>query len=199
MPEEVALHTERLMLRAWRREDRMAFRELNADPQVMEWFPSILSARESDTLKDRIEHMLDEQGWGLWAVELPGVAPFIGLIGLNRADATLGYPVVEVGWRLAVAHWGRGYATEGARAALAYGFDELELDDIVAMTSIGNVRSRRVMTKLGMVHQTGEDFDHPRVPANSPLVRHVLYRITRAAFAAHQTACDVFDTVPPST
>jgi len=199
MPDEVELRTDRLTLRAWQPEDRMGFRELNADPRVMEFFPSILSAHESDAVADRIEQMLHEQGWGLWAVEVVGVARFIGLIGLNRADATLGYPVVEVGWRLAAAHWGRGYATEGARAALRYGFHELELDDIVAMTSVGNTRSRRVMSKLGMVHQPGEDFDHPRVPAGSPLVRHVLYRVTRAAFAAPQATAAVFDTVPRST
>jgi RimJ/RimL family protein N-acetyltransferase len=199
MPEDVALRTDRLLLRSWRPEDRMAFRELNADPRVMRWFPSTLSARESDAVADHIEEMLAAQGWGLWAVEVVGVAPFIGLIGLNRADETLGYPVVEVGWRLAAAHWGHGYATEGARAAIRYGFEELELEDIVAITSVGSAGSQRVMTKLGMTRQPALDFDHPRLPATSPLVRHMLYRVTRAAFAAHHAALGVFDRVPPST
>jgi 3-dehydroquinate dehydratase/shikimate dehydrogenase len=199
MPEEVALRTERLLLRPWSTEDRRPFAALNADPKVMEWYPSTLTSSESDAVADRIEGMLAEQGWGLWAVEVVGSAPFIGYIGLNRADATLGYPVVEAGWRLAVAHWGHGYATEGARAALRFGFESLGLGAVVAFTSVRNLRSRRVMTKLGMVHQPDADFDHPRLPATSPILRHVLYRITRDEFAARNAASTAFDTVPRTT
>jgi 3-dehydroquinate dehydratase / shikimate dehydrogenase len=184
MSDEPTLRTDRLMLRPWRSEDREAFAALNADPQVMEWFPSTLTLGESDALADRIEQLFRDQLWGLWAVEVPGSAPFIGFIGLNPAGATLGYPCVEVGWRLAAAFWGHGYAPEGARAALQFGFDDLGLDEIIAITSVGNVRSRRVMTKLGMVHHPDEDFDHPRLAMDSPLLRHVLYRMTPAEFAA---------------
>jgi RimJ/RimL family protein N-acetyltransferase len=199
MPETVTLRTDRLLLRPWRAEDRLSFAALNADTEVMRYFPSTLTRAESDAQADHIEQMLDNQGWGLWAVEVLGDAPFIGLIGLNRADTTLGYPVVEVGWRLASPFWGRGYATEGARAALRYGFEEIVLPDIVAFTSTGNAASRRVMTKLGMLHEPAEDFDHPRLTAASPLLRHVLYRITRAQYSARGATPIVFDSMARST
>ena len=137
-----------------------------------------------------IDCHMSEQGWGLWAVEIPGVAEFIGLVGLNPADDTLGYPAVEVGWRLAAEHWGRGYAPEAAIASLAYGFDTLALEEIVALTSVGNAKSRRVMEKIGMTHDPGEDFDHPRVPKESPRCRHVLYRITSSTFERARAAID---------
>jgi 3-dehydroquinate dehydratase / shikimate dehydrogenase len=179
----VELRTERLLLRAWQPSDRPAFAALNADPRVMECFPRMLTQRESDDMAERIENLMDEQGWGLWAVEVPGVADFIGFVGLNYADATLGRHVVEVGWRLAAEHWGRGYAPEAARAALAYGFETLGLEEIVAFTATGNAKSRRVMDKIGMTYNPADDFDNPRVPPDSHLLRHVLYRIDRPAFA----------------
>ncbi|MDB5065328.1 MAG: aroE [Chloroflexi bacterium] len=182
MPGDATLRTERLLLRPWSAGDRAAFAELNADPHVMEWFPSTLSRAESDALAERIEQQMDVHGWGLWAVEVPGIADFIGFVGLSPADGTLGYPSVEVGWRLAPSQWGRGYAPEGALAALRFGFQTLELEEIVSFTSAGNVRSRRVMEKLGMVRRPEEDFDHPRIPLISPLCRHVLYRITHSTF-----------------
>ncbi len=183
-PDAVTLQTERLVLRPWRSEDRPLFAALNGDPRVMEWFPSTLTREESDSFVDRIEQRFDDHGWGLWAVEVPGVAPFIGFVGLNPADSTLGYPSVEIGWRLAAAFWGHGYAPEGALAALRFGFERLQLDEIVSFTSVGNAKSRAVMTKIGMSRRDEDDFDHPRLPATSPLVRHVLYRITAAEFAA---------------
>jgi 3-dehydroquinate dehydratase/shikimate dehydrogenase len=179
----VTLRTERLVLRPWRTDDRPPFAALNADPQVMEWFPSTMLREESNALVDRIEQRFREQGWGLWAVELPGTAPFIGFIGLSPADSILGYPCVEVGWRLAAAFWGHGYATEGARAALLFAFDRLELDEVVSFTSVGNARSRRVMSRIGMTYKAVDEFDHPRLPATSPLSRHVLYRISATEFA----------------
>ena len=179
MTGEIMLRTTRLLLRRWREDDWPAFAELNADPRVMEWFPSTLTHHESDALADRIAQRLNDQDWGLWAVEVPGVADFIGFIGLNPADGILGYPSVEVGWRLAASHWGYGYAPEGALAALDYGFHALALDEIISFTSTGNARSRRVMEKIGMVHQPDDDFDHPHIPPSSPLSRHVLYRLTR--------------------
>jgi 3-dehydroquinate dehydratase/shikimate dehydrogenase len=183
MPDAVTLRTDRLLLRPWRREDRPAFAALNANPEVMEWFPSTLTRDASDAFADVIEERFRNQGWGLWAVEVPGVAPFVGFVGLNAADNTLGYPSVEVGWRLAQPFWGRGYAPEGALAALRFGFERLQLDEIVSFTSVGNANSRRVMSKIGMRHNVEDDFDHPRVAAMSPLLRHVLYRISADAFA----------------
>ena len=176
------LRTERLLLRPRRLGDRGIFAALNADARVMEWFPATLTRDESNALADRIEQRMDQQGWGLWAVEVPAVADFIGFIGLSPADDTLGYPSVEVGWRLAASFWGRGYAPEGALAAVGFGFQQLALDEIVSFTSVGNRRSRRVMEKLGMAHRSEDDFDHPRIPQTSPLCRHVLYRLTKSAF-----------------
>jgi 3-dehydroquinate dehydratase/shikimate dehydrogenase len=184
----VSIATARLLLRPWRASDREPFAAMNADPRVMEWFPRLMSAQESDAMATAIDGRMSEQGWGLWAVEVPGVAEFIGLIGLNPDEDTLGYPVVEVGWRLTAEHWGRGYAPEGARASLAYGFDTLALEEIVAFTSVGNAKSRRVMEKIGMSHDPDEDFDHPRVPRESSRCRHVIYRISRSAFAQAQAA-----------
>ena len=126
----------------------------------------------------RIARHIDEHGWGLWAVEIPGVAPFAGYIGLAapRFDAHF-TPCVEIGWRLAHEHWGHGYASEGARAALAFGFAALKLHEIVSFTVPANLRSRRVMERLGMTHDPADDFDHPGLPVEHPLRRHVLYRI----------------------
>ena len=199
MLEEPVLRTERLLLRPFRDDDRAVFAQLNADPRVMEFFPSTLTAAESDALADRIVALFDEQGWGLWAVEVVGSAPFVGFVGLNKVDAVLGYPSVEIGWRLIQPAWGHGYATEGATAALRFGFEDLALDEIVAMAAVGNARSRRVMTKLGMTYRADEDFDHPRVPAGSPLRRHALYRIGRAVCAQRSGAPGEFDSANRST
>lgn len=173
------LRTERLVLRRWRAEDREPFAALNADPVVMEHFPAPLTRAESDALVDRIEAAFTEHGWGLWAVEVPGVADYIGFVGLSipRFDAPF-MPCVEVGWRLATEHWGRGYAPEGAREALRFAFEDLELDEVLSFTSVGNAKSRRVMEKIGLRHDPADDFDHPNVARESPVHRHVLYRIS---------------------
>jgi RimJ/RimL family protein N-acetyltransferase len=172
------LSTERLLLRPWRADDLEPFASLNADPRVMEFFISVLSRHESDSLADRIERHLDEHGWGLWAVEISGGAPFAGYIGLATPRFEAHFtPCVEIGWRLAHEHWGRGYATEGARAALAFGFETLKLSEIVSFTVPANLRSRRVMERLGMTRDPADDFDHPALPVEHPLRRHVLYRI----------------------
>lgn len=175
----VTLRTERLLLRPWRDNDRAPFAAMNADPMVMEHFPAVSTRDESNAAVDRIVARMQQQGFGLWAVEVPGLAEFIGFIGLNPADAVLGYPAVEIGWRLAAQQWGRGYATEGATASLAYAFDGLSLDEVVSFTTTANERSRRVMEKIGMTRRPEDDFDHPGVPETWPGRRHVLYRITR--------------------
>lgn len=152
---------------------------MNADQRVMEHFPAPLSAAQSDDFVDRLIARWDEGGPSLWAVELPGRADFIGFIGLLAPtfDAIF-TPCVEVGWRLAADHWGRGYAAEGASAALTYGFDTLGLDEVVSFTSVDNTKSRRVMEKLGMEHEPADDFDHPNLEEGHRLRRHVLYRVT---------------------
>ncbi len=170
------LHTNRLILRRWQPADRDAFARLNADPRVMEFYPSVLTRAESDAGADRIERHFEERGFGLWAVELPDVAPFIGFVGLQVPRFAAHFtPCVEIGWRLDPEFWGRGYATEGARAALAFGFEILQLDEIVAMTVPANRRSRAVMERLGMTRDPKDDFDNPLV--EGVLKRHVLYRI----------------------
>lgn len=179
----VELRTARLLLRPWRDDDLAPFAALNADPRVMEHFPSTLSRSDSDALAGRIRGSFGEDGLGFWAVEVPGVAPFIGFTGLAHPSFVAPFtPCVEVGWRLAAAHWGRGYATEAAEAAVGAGFGALGLGEIVAFTAPVNVRSRRVMEKLGMQRDLAGDFDHPRVPDGHPLRRHVLYRLGRAAW-----------------
>lgn len=176
------LRTDRLLLRGWRGSDRAPYAALNADPVVMEHFPAPLTRSQSDAHVDRMTAALDAQGWGLWAAEVPGETDFIGFIGLAVPGFEAPFtPCVEVGWRLARSAWGRGYAPEGARATLAFAFDELGLDEVVSFTSVGNTKSRRVMEKIGMAHDPAEDFDHPNVPESSPIRRHVLYRIRKPA------------------
>ena len=166
-------------MRRWRPEDLGPFAALNADPDVMEHFPSMLSPEETAAAIGRVERHFESHGFGFWAVEVPGVEPFIGFIGLAvPAFETSFTPCIEIGWRLARSWWGQGLATEGARAALAYGFERLSLPEIVSFTVPGNVRSRRVMEKLGMRYS--EDFEHPRIEPGHPLRRHVLYRLSRA-------------------
>lgn len=175
------IESERLWLRRWRESDRDAFAAMNADPVVMECFPKTLSVDESHALVERIARHFDEHGFGLWAVEVKDVEPFIGFIGLARPRFEAHFtPCVEIGWRLAASHWGRGYATEGALAALAFGFRHLQLDEIVSLTAVQNQRSRRVMERIGMTHTPADDFDHPSLPQGHPLSRHMLYRIARS-------------------
>jgi RimJ/RimL family protein N-acetyltransferase/GNAT superfamily N-acetyltransferase len=181
------LHTERLLLRRWREGDRDPFARLNSDPEVMEHFLGPLSREESDAFIDRIEGAFDKLGYGLWAIEVPGEIGFIGYVGLAspkfRAHFT---PAVEVGWRLRRSSWGRGFATEAARVAVADGFGRVGLDEIVSFTVPANVRSTRVMKRLGMTHDSRDDFDHPQVPAGHRLCRHVLYRLKRSDWQAIQ-------------
>jgi RimJ/RimL family protein N-acetyltransferase len=173
-----ALPTERLLLRRWRTSDLAPFAALNADPVVMESFPKPLTRAESDAMVERIETSFSRDGLGLWAVEVVASGEFAGFVGLWRPGFEAHFtPAVEVGWRLAARHWGRGYATEAARAAVADGFDRLGLDEIVSFTSVDNERSRRVMRAIGMTHDPADDFDHPGMPPGHRLVRHVLYRL----------------------
>src|SRR5215510_2994395 len=175
------IRTERLLLRRWRPEDRAPFAALNADPRVMQHFPAALSRAESDALADRIAAHFAEHGFGLWAVEVAGAAPFVGFVGLSVPRFTAHFtPCVEIGWRIGAEHWGRGYAPEAARAAVAHGFGELALSEIVSFTVPANASSRRVMEKLGMNRDPKDDFDHPGLPEGHELRRHVLYRLARS-------------------
>lgn len=176
----VELKSARCKLRQWRASDRTAFAALNADPVVMRHFPALLTREESDAMAERFESAIAERGWGLWAMEIPGVTEFAGFVGLNEPNWTAHFtPCVEVGWRLAADMHGTGYATEAARTAIAFGFENLFLTEIVALTIPDNIPSRRVMEKLGMVRDVDGDFDHPRIERGHRTSRHVLYRLDR--------------------
>jgi RimJ/RimL family protein N-acetyltransferase len=182
------LSSGRLCLRRWRDADRAAFAAMNADARVMQFFANCLDRDESDAMVDRIEEHFGQRGFGLWAVEVPGVAPFVGFAGLSvLADPPFGArrtPCVEIGWRLAFEHWGHGYAIEAARLARGYAFDALALSEVVSFTSVINLRSRAVMERLGMRRDPADDFDHPRLPEGHPLRRQVLYRLDSNSYLA---------------
>lgn len=176
------LRTERLLLRGWQPRDAEPFAALNADAAVMEHFPAPLTRAESDAMIGRMQAGLETRGWGLWCLEIDGCcAGFVGL-AVPTFEAPF-MPCVEIGWRLAAARWGRGYATEAARRVLDHAFGPLALAEIVSFTAVGNWRSRRVMERLGMQHDAGGDFDHPRLPVGHALRRHVLYRLRAATVA----------------
>lgn len=182
MSAPTALHGARVTLRRWHASDREAFAALNADPVVMEWFPGTVDRSSSDGFVDWIEAGFEAEGFGLWAVEVED-APFIGYVGLSRPRFEAAFtPAVEVGWRLAAAHWGKGYATEAASIAVADGFERVGLGEIVSFTVPGNRRSIAVMERLGMTRDAEGDFDHPALAESSPLRRHLLYRLSRAAW-----------------
>jgi 3-dehydroquinate dehydratase/shikimate dehydrogenase len=173
-----SLFTKRLILRHWRQEDLPPFAKMNADHRVMEFFPSTLSEEESNALANRIQKELQEKPYGLWAVEVKNIAPFIGFVGLHYQDFPAPFtPCIEIGWRLAFEHWRKGYAFEASTAVIQYTFETLALEEIVSFTSVKNERSRGLMEKLGMKHDPQDDFEHPKVSENHPLRPHVLYRL----------------------
>ncbi|MBV8300585.1 MAG: GNAT family N-acetyltransferase [Candidatus Dormibacteraeota bacterium] len=176
------LRTQRLLLRRWRDEDLEPFAALNSDPEVMRFFPKMLSREESDSMVMNFEYGFAQNGFGLWVVEVTSDHSFAGFVGLNVVRAPIPCaPAVEAGWRLARSHWGLGYATEAAGAALRFGFDVAGLEEIVAFAVEANTRSLAVMQRIGMRRDLSGDFDHPRVP-EGPLRRHVLYRGSREAY-----------------
>jgi len=169
--------TARLVLRPFTDVDREPFFALNTHPDVVASLGTSPNRAESDAMVERYTAELEREGWGFWAVEVPGGAPFVGMVGLHRLPPWIpAAPAVEAGWRLHPDHWGHGYATEAAVASLRYGFGEAGLDEIVAYTTTVNARSQAVMERLGMVRDVDADFDHPQVPEGHPLRRHVLYR-----------------------
>ncbi|PWI31727.1 GNAT family N-acetyltransferase [Vibrio albus] len=175
------LETERLILRQWKREDYAQFAKLNADPRVMRFFPSVLNLEESNKVADHIRGLIEENGWGFWAVELKSGGQFIGFVGLNYQPSSHSLPetpFVEVGWRLSSKYWGKGLAPEAAGKALDFAFSELGLDSVYAFTPLINKPSQRVMQKLGM-QNTGNDFNHPKVERGHRVERHCLYKISK--------------------
>lgn len=178
------LSTNRLRLRQWLSADFPPFAQLNADPRVMEYFPDTLDTQASNALAIRIQTFIAQRGWGFWAVEEITSERFIGFVGLYQPTYALPFgPCVEIGWRLAFDHWGKGYATEAATAALAFGFEHLKLQEVVSFTTLSNRRSRAVMEKIGL-HDSGETFEHPLVPVGHPLRPHCLYRLNALQWQA---------------
>lgn len=178
-PQLIEFETERLRLRQWRAEDREPFAQLNMHPKVMEFFPNVLDRVESDAMADRCQSLISERGWGLWAVEAKGTREFIGYVGLHIPIQDLPFsPCIEIGWRLAFPHWGKGFASEAARAALRVGFEQLGFLEIVSFASLQNLRSRAVMERVGL-RDSGVVFEHPAIPPGHALRRHCLYRLSR--------------------
>ena len=183
MPTPIEVTTQRLRLRQWRETDREPCAALNADPAVMRFFADTQSREASDRSIDVWRAELNERGWSNWAVEALESGGFIGFIGLSVPKRSLPFmPCVEVGYRLAREYWGKGYATEGAKAALDVAFRKLALNEVVSFTALLNLPSRAVMERIGMAN-ANEDFDHPALPEGSELRRHCLYRVSREAWA----------------
>mgnify|MGYP003631867887 FL=1 len=173
------IETERLYLRQWQTSDFAPFAEMNANPEVMEYFPKLLTTSMSNAIAKKCQSLIDDNGWGFWAVSLKETDTFIGMVGLNNANADMPFsPAVEIAWRLDNDYWGLGYATEAARASLNFAFVELWIEEVVSFTAVINKRSQLVMERLGMTN-TQENFYHPMINPNHRLAEHVLYKITR--------------------
>ena len=177
------IETEHLYLRQWQASDFAVFAEINADPEVMKYFPKLLTPKVSDIIASKCQQLIANQGWGLWAVSLKDSTKtyddFIGFVGLNDTHADMSFaPAVEIAWRLHKDYWGQGYATEAARAALNFAFTELSLDEVVSFTAVINKRSQLIMERIGMM-DTRANFYHPALDPNHRLAEHVLYNMTR--------------------
>ena len=183
MPIIKEIHTNRLLLRQWKKEDYLPFAQMNSDPRVMEFFPSVLKKEESDALADRIIDLIQKNGWGLWALSCPKKHEFMGFVGLMEVTFDAPFtPAIEIGWRLAAEQWGKGYATEAALAVLDFAFSELQLEEIVSLTAEVNERSIKVMEKVAMHRNPEDDFNHIKLPKGHVLERHVLYRLSKQQF-----------------
>jgi RimJ/RimL family protein N-acetyltransferase len=190
---KVIFTTDRLILRTWKPSDIPLMATISSDPLVMEHFPATQDIAATQALVDHINQHYEKFGYALYAVEIKDTREFIGFVGLNHPPFEIpnfkpkGLPIVEIGWRLSSNHWGQGYATEAAKAVLDYAFTELNLCEIISFTVPANTKSRHVMEKIGLHHSEADDFDHPKLEENSPLKRHVLYRLMRDNYRANQT------------
>ena len=187
-PMKPYIETERLYLRQWQASDFAIFAAMNADPEVMKYFPKLLSAKVSDIIASKCQQLIEDNGWGFWALSLKEGSnkndAFIGFVGLNQTHADMSFaPCVEIAWRLRKEFWGQGYATEAARASLDFAFSELALDEVVAFTAVINKRSQLLMKRIRMT-DTQNNFYHPALESNHLLAEHVLYKITRQQWQA---------------
>lgn len=183
------LETERLYLRQWQASDLARFAEMNADAEVMKYFPKHLSPTVSNAIANKCQQLIADKGWGFWAVSLKQDSEnddcFIGMVGLNAVHAQMPFaPNVEIAWRLHRDYWGQGYATEAARASLSFAFKTLKLDEVVAFTAVINKHSQLIMQRIGMT-DTRDNFYHPMLDPKHSLAKHVLYKITRQQWQNH--------------
>ena len=173
-----SIETPRLLLRPWQRNDFALFAQINASPEIMRYFPQPLSTIESNMLAEKFQHLIELNGWGFWALELKQTGQFIGFTGLNtQPEQFIFSPCVEIGWRFAKQYWHQGYATEAAKACLKFAFEALQLNEVVSFTAVHNTASEHVMQRLGM--QAMFEFNHPALTQESPLSRHILYKIVQ--------------------
>lgn len=185
----IILQSSRLILRPWQNSDLAPFAEMNANAQVMQYFPKLLSQHESDVLAEKFQHLIDVNGWGFWALELKQTGQFIGFTGLHAQPDLFEFsPCTEIGWRIDPTFWHQGYATEAAIECLKFAFATLKLQDIKAFTAKQNKVSERVMLRLGMRHEGY--FNHPKLDADSPLRCHTLYGIKQADFLKNRDGYD---------
>jgi RimJ/RimL family protein N-acetyltransferase len=186
-PAPVELRTPRLLLRQWKDSDADAWAAMNADPAVRKYFPKVYTREESQGEMDRIRGSIAQRGWGMWAMEIPGVMHFAGFVGLNAPGFPAPWqPGVEIGWRLPVAVWGKGYATEAAEASLYFAFEHLRLPQVIALSVVPNKPSHAVMKRIGMTRWHGVEFDHPRAPADWKWKQHIVHLITRKTWKARR-------------
>jgi len=177
LPKIYELHTERLLLRQWRMSDLPAFAQMNGCEKVMKFFPHPLTSEQSDAIAKRLTNIIDEKGWGFWAIEEKESQKFIGSVGLKETDTCLPFsPAVEIGWRLGSQYWHKGYASEAAEKSLEFAFNELKLKEVISFTATINKPSIKLMERIGMV-DSGNTFDHPMIDKSSSLLEHVLYKI----------------------
>ncbi len=193
------LRTERLLLRRWREEDLEPFTALNTDPLVMHYFPRLLDRQATADIVGKMDVHHETYGFGYWPIEVPGIASFIGFVGLMitpfRAPFT---PCIETAWRLARPFWGQGYATEGAIASLTFAFKRLPVEEVVAFAALGNQRSIGLMERIGMIRRREDDFDHPGITEGDPRRRHCLYRMSRERWPSSTYRDDKIDIIFPS-
>lgn len=186
-PAPVEIRTARTLLRQWKDSDADAWAAMNADPAVRRHFPKVNARADSQGEMDRIRAGIAQRGWGMWALEIPGVLPFAGFVGLSAPGFPAPWqPAVEIGWRLPVEAWGKGYATEAAEASLYFAFEHLRLPQVIALSVVTNKPSHAVMERLGMVPWPGMEFDHPRVPPDWALKRHLVHRIAQSAWQSRR-------------
>ncbi|WP_455207895.1 GNAT family N-acetyltransferase [Kaarinaea lacus] len=178
----IEAQTERLKLRQWEKADFPGFASINADPDVMKYYPNVLSEAQSNAMAQKFESLIDARGWGFWAVEKTDDQQFIGFVGLHEPAYDLPVtPCVEIGWRLGKEYWGNGYATEAAIACLEIAFKRLHIPEVYSFTPVSNKKSQAVMERIGMVN-TNKNFEHPMIPENHPLREHYLYKADRESW-----------------